>query len=155
AATALILLAALDPATSRLFPPCPFRLATGLECPGCGTLRACHRLLHGDLAAAFRLNPLLLFAAALAIASVASRRPMSARWGLLLVGGRVCFGVLRTLPAYPSPPARAGGCRPRPCTPPRHRRARPKPRTRWCPSPRGRRAAPPIAPPSASARARR
>jgi hypothetical protein len=51
-------LLAYDPATSRLFPPCPFRALTGLACPGCGTLRALHQGLHGNLAAAFYLNPL-------------------------------------------------------------------------------------------------
>jgi hypothetical protein len=95
----LTLLAAFDPATSRLFPPCPFRLATGLECPGCGALRACHHLLHGDAIAAFRLNPLLFVAAALGIASVARRSPLRPRWGFLLFGATVSFWVLHNLPA--------------------------------------------------------
>ena len=49
-----------DPATSRILPPCPFRWATGLLCPGCGSLRGLHQLLHSDPAAAFRLNPLMV-----------------------------------------------------------------------------------------------
>ncbi len=49
-----------DPATSSLYPPSPFRLLTGLYCPGCGTLRALHQLLHGNLGKAFGLNPLMV-----------------------------------------------------------------------------------------------
>src|SRR4028118_1392752 len=41
-------------------PPCPFFYFTGLFCPGCGTLRAVHALLRGDLVRAFGLNPLLI-----------------------------------------------------------------------------------------------
>ncbi|MEM9293244.1 MAG: DUF2752 domain-containing protein [Acidobacteriota bacterium] len=39
-------------------PRCPFRSFTGFLCPGCGSLRAMHHLLHGELALALRLNPL-------------------------------------------------------------------------------------------------
>jgi hypothetical protein len=53
-----ILLRALDPATSRIFPPCPFLYLTGLYCPGCGSLRAIHQLLHGNFHEAWAMNPL-------------------------------------------------------------------------------------------------
>jgi hypothetical protein len=49
-----------DPAASRLFPPCLFHKLTGLYCPGCGSLRALHSLLNGNLKAALSLNPLML-----------------------------------------------------------------------------------------------
>lgn len=35
---------------------------TGLDCPGCGSQRAIHHLLHLDLKAAFLSNPLLVLA---------------------------------------------------------------------------------------------
>lgn len=41
-----------DPAGSRLFPRCPFLSLTGLRCPGCGSQRALHSLLHGEIARA-------------------------------------------------------------------------------------------------------
>ncbi len=44
------------------FPICPFRFLTGLTCPGCGTTRALHQILHGHIFTAFTLNPLLLIA---------------------------------------------------------------------------------------------
>jgi hypothetical protein len=51
-----------EPGKSGFFPACPFRLLTGFTCPGCGTTRALHQVLHGHLDAAFTLNPLLLLA---------------------------------------------------------------------------------------------
>jgi hypothetical protein len=51
-----------EPGKSGFFPACPFRLLTGFNCPGCGTTRALHQILHGHFATAFTLNPLLLLA---------------------------------------------------------------------------------------------
>jgi len=45
---------------ASLVPPCPLRALTGLECPLCGATRMTYELLHGDPAAAFALNPVLL-----------------------------------------------------------------------------------------------
>src|SRR2546421_13112009 len=50
-----------DPAITEVFPICPFRYLTGYYCPGCGSLRALHQLLHGNLAAALGYNPLMVF----------------------------------------------------------------------------------------------
>lgn len=61
AAGGVFLLAALrifDPSTSSIFPPCPTNALTSLHCPGCGTLRALHALLRGDLGEAFSQNTL-------------------------------------------------------------------------------------------------
>ena len=49
-----------EPGKSGFFPGCPFRLLTGFTCPGCGTTRALHQVLHGHFDSAFTLNPLLL-----------------------------------------------------------------------------------------------
>lgn len=51
-----------DPARVSFFPPCPFKLLTGLECPGCGSQRCLHQLLHGHVRQAFGYNPLLVLA---------------------------------------------------------------------------------------------
>jgi hypothetical protein len=49
-----------DPARGGLYPPCLLHQYTGLNCPGCGSLRALHHLTHGEFSAAFRCNPLLM-----------------------------------------------------------------------------------------------
>jgi Protein of unknown function (DUF2752) len=53
---ALSLLFFFDPAAGLFYPPCLFRSVLGMACPGCGSLRAIHQLLHGNFAAAWRLN---------------------------------------------------------------------------------------------------
>jgi hypothetical protein len=42
------------------FPECPFHKFTGFDCPGCGSQRAVHALLRGDIAGAADLNLLLV-----------------------------------------------------------------------------------------------
>lgn len=53
---------ALDPASSTAFPRCTFLSLTGYKCPGCGSQRAIHALLNGDVVAAFKYNAMLLIA---------------------------------------------------------------------------------------------
>lgn len=49
-----------DPSTTSWYPPCLVRHLTGFECPGCGSLRAAHSLVSGDMLAAFDYNLLLV-----------------------------------------------------------------------------------------------
>src|SRR5258705_3955577 len=49
-----------EPGTTGFFPACPFRTLTGFTCPGCGSTRGLHRLLHGDIVSAFEFNPLMV-----------------------------------------------------------------------------------------------
>ena len=49
-----------DPAENILFPKCIFHTVTGLECPGCGSQRAFHQLLSGNIAEAFKYNALVV-----------------------------------------------------------------------------------------------
>ncbi|WP_406692326.1 DUF2752 domain-containing protein [Saccharopolyspora sp. ID03-671] len=58
AGAALVL--AVDPTSDGGFPlpPCPIKLLTGLDCPGCGGTRMLFSLLHADLPAAWHYNAL-------------------------------------------------------------------------------------------------
>lgn len=49
-----------DPAHAKFFPPCVFHSVTGLYCPGCGSTRAAHALLHGHVREAIGFNLLLV-----------------------------------------------------------------------------------------------
>lgn len=107
-ATTAVALYALDPATSAVFPSCPLRAWTGWLCPGCGTLRAMHALLHGSIVAALQANALATVAVLSAgVAWLHDRaRPAAAPWlhlmshagfsaaGVALV---LIFGALRNI----------------------------------------------------------
>lgn len=106
-AAALTFFYLFDPVRTLAFTPCPFHLLTGLYCPGCGTARGLHALLHGHLLAALRLNLLMVVALPLIgcglvlKAARPSRALVSRRlcWSIILA--IVAFGVLRNLPAWP------------------------------------------------------
>lgn len=55
-----------DPAQTPS-PKCVFKVLTGYDCPGCGSQRAFHALLHGRLADAWGFNPFVFFAVPLAV----------------------------------------------------------------------------------------
>lgn len=58
---AAVLYGLFDPAEHPFFPKCPFLMLTGgFRCPGCGSQRAIHALLHLDLKGAFIHNPLVI-----------------------------------------------------------------------------------------------
>ena len=102
----VLLLYVFPPAETRFYPRCIFHAVTGLECPGCGSLRAAHSVLHGDFAAAFRFNPLPFVLLPLAGLTWAVYRPagwsaIPAKWIWSLLGVIIAFGVLRNLPLPP------------------------------------------------------
>ena len=52
-----------NPEVYHFYPVCIFHQVTGWECPGCGGLRASYQLMHGNFAAAWRFNPLVVLLA--------------------------------------------------------------------------------------------
>ena len=98
-----------DPSRVPIYPVCTFHRLTGLDCPGCGTLRAAHELLHGHLWAALHFNALFVlslpFLAWVAFRFVrrqfsarAAAPVIRARWIWWYVAAWIAFGVLRDLP---------------------------------------------------------
>ena len=102
-ATAAAILFVFDPTRVGILPPCPLHEFTGLWCPGCGSTRALHQLLHGHLAPAFRFNPLAISLLPLVgyLAVRQGRVTMKPVWIWTLFGVIVCFGILRNIPVYP------------------------------------------------------
>lgn len=98
----LNLLYQFNPVASHLFPPCPFHYLTGLHCPGCGSLRAVHRILHGDVSGALSMNPLLVMSLPIFPIAVFRRSWLYARWlPLTLFIVIILFAVLRNIPEWP------------------------------------------------------
>ncbi|MEW2480221.1 DUF2752 domain-containing protein [Mycobacterium sp. NPDC051198] len=92
-----------------LFPGCPFKALTGLNCPACGGLRMTHDLLHGDVAAAVVDNVFALVGLPALIVW------MLVRWRLgkalfpmpavvTIVVAVVLWTVVRNLPGFPLVP---------------------------------------------------
>ena len=112
AAAACAVLFCYDPRQYHFYPVCFFHLTTGLLCPGCGALRALHQLLHGNLVAAFHLNPVLVMVlpvmlwlgARYALRKAAGQpaslglRPL---WLWLALAAVLIVSVLRNLPGAP------------------------------------------------------
>jgi Protein of unknown function (DUF2752) len=103
-----------DPSGATSFPVCPFSAITGLYCPGCGTLRSLHALLHADLRSAFGFNavtvllaPMLVVAwLSVGVAGIGGRRlPRlwnAPRWtGYAIAVAVGLFWILRNLPWAP------------------------------------------------------
>lgn len=93
------------------FPRCPFYVFTGLYCPGCGSQRATHALLHGQVLRAAGLNllavaalPLLALGAADGVRAGLTGVPRRAAllyrpWlAWLTLAATLAFAVLRNLP---------------------------------------------------------
>jgi hypothetical protein len=110
---AIVLLRVFDPAASGVFPPCPVRYLTGLYCPGCGSLRAMHALLHGDIGRAWAMNPLMMVTLPFLTYGLVSeallelrgsRLPevmLPASWIRAFCFVVVLYAVARNLPLYP------------------------------------------------------
>jgi hypothetical protein len=104
-----------EPGKTGFFPACPFRMLTGFTCPGCGSTRGLHRLLHGDIVSALEFNPLmvlslpfLLYALVRYTAAAVSGRPLQrhnidAKYIWVLFGIIMSFWIFRNTRFYPFP----------------------------------------------------
>ncbi len=104
-----------EPGKTGFFPACPFRMLTGLACPGCGSTRGLHRLLHGAIISALEFNPLmvlllpfLLYALVRYTAAAVSGRPLQrhnldAKYIWMLFGVIMSFWIFRNTRFYPFP----------------------------------------------------
>jgi hypothetical protein len=112
-AVGAVLLWVFDPATTGVFPPCPVLYLTGWYCPGCGSLRAIHQLLHGHVWAAWAMNPLTVLLLPFLGYGLASHQLFEIRgrglpqpslpavWIRALCAVILLFGIVRNLPFHP------------------------------------------------------
>lgn len=102
-----------EPGKSGFFLACPFRKLTGFTCPGCGSTRALHRLIHGDVVAAFQFNPLFTLALPLLVyvllrytdAAIRGKpinpNRLNAKYIWVLFVVILSFWIFRNMPFYP------------------------------------------------------
>jgi hypothetical protein len=108
-ASVTLRVALVDPRVPNRYPSCIFHAITGFECPGCGSTRAIHDLLQGDLMSAVDLNVLTVIAlpwmawryAVWALGRPSYRKPVDYRV-IVAIGVMVTmYGALRNLPISP------------------------------------------------------
>lgn len=98
-----IVLYSINPAGSDFYMNCPFYFLTGYHCPGCGSLRGMHQLLHGNMGAAFSLNPLFaILIPALTGVYLFKRKLLQQTWmPIALLVLILLYWVLRNIPFAP------------------------------------------------------
>jgi len=104
-----------EPGKSGVFPVCPFRTLTGYACPGCGSTRGLHALVHGDIVTAFKFNPLLILSLPFLAyaflrftnAAISGRHlpsnQLKAKYIWTIFGFVLFFWIFRNTPFYPFP----------------------------------------------------
>lgn len=94
----MCLLYFFDPETTTQYPRCPFYALTGLQCPGCGTLRGLHALMHLRLLEAWRYNPLMIASIPFIILlSLFPRFCKSVKVGWMVLAATLLWWIARNL----------------------------------------------------------
>lgn len=113
ASAGAVVLYACPPGPGSFYPPCLFRAATGLHCPGCGSARCCHALLHGRLAQALAYNVALVVSLPFVVVGLLAEAwryakglppaaPRLPAWVVWAIAAAISlFWVLRNVPAEP------------------------------------------------------
>ena len=90
------------PGKSHWLPPCFFHQLTGILCPGCGSTRALHAMIHGDVLRSLHNNALLLPALAVILSLAAfPRLAVNRRFVTAVLAIVVAFMILRNIPCWP------------------------------------------------------
>lgn len=110
----LILLYFKNPKQGGIFPPCPFLFLTGFYCPGCGTLRGIHALVHGQILRAVQYNILMVISIPFVIyllleklgieingRLLIKRKLFSKTFYKILLGVIILYWIFRNIPLYP------------------------------------------------------
>ncbi|HVQ38797.1 MAG TPA: DUF2752 domain-containing protein [Pyrinomonadaceae bacterium] len=104
-----------EPGKSGVFLVCPFFALTGFACPGCGSTRGLHQLLHGNVVAAFKFNPLMMvmlpfllyalvrYTNAVLRGQRLKGNQLDAKYIWLLFFVVLSFWIVRNTPLYPFP----------------------------------------------------
>lgn len=88
--------------------PCPFRLITGFQCPGCGISRMLISLVHLDFVSAYHYNPFILLTSPIILFIIVysdyryikTGDGSFGKWNFILMAelaGLLIFGILRNI----------------------------------------------------------
>jgi len=109
----IYLYSSYNPEKYQFFPKCPVFLLTGYQCPGCGSQRAFYHLFHGNIATAFKYNPLMLLLVPYVLSGIyleymanktnpriiRIRNLLFGKWAILLLALTiVLFTIIRNIP---------------------------------------------------------
>jgi hypothetical protein len=106
-------LTVVPPTASSYYPKCISYQITGTHCPGCGTTRALHALLNGEVGQAFAYNALAIVAFPFLVVSLLRslwfwlwdrpgrpiKFPHQLTWAIAIAF--ILFWILRNIPVYP------------------------------------------------------
>lgn len=85
-----------NPQEHSFYPRCPFFVWTGLKCPGCGTARAMHQLVHGNVLEAIRFNGMLVAVIPVLVAIAFSDKCRKSVWlGRAVLAATLVWWVAR------------------------------------------------------------
>ena len=110
----LLFIYLVKPGGDGIYPKCPTRIFMGLNCPGCGTLRAVHSLLHLNFKEAVKFNlllvvllPILIYGITVYLAEALFSKKLPDvfnnrvfLWVIIVL--IIVFTVLRNIPFYPA-----------------------------------------------------
>ena len=84
AAIAIATYALVNPSNSAFIPKCPFKILTGLSCPGCGIQRAIHAATEGHFSEALSYNYFLVVSLPYLLALVLEKWILPSKWSAKL-----------------------------------------------------------------------
>jgi len=103
--TLAILYRTYNPSGNVYFPKCPFRVLSGLKCPGCGSQRAVHYLLNFDVFNAIKENVILVLSIPYVLAgfvfdSLKELNENILKWRVILFGRKAIYVILTIVIAF-------------------------------------------------------
>ncbi len=102
---AAVFLYFVEPGSTGWAPPCLFHVLTGLYCPGCGTGRGLHLLVHGDFAGALQMNSLMVLTLPLLVYLIVrqsvTNKPVQSWVYRLITVIIFAYWLGRNIPTYP------------------------------------------------------
>ena len=94
----IIILFCFNPEDVDWMPRCLFFSLTGLKCPGCGTLRGLHYMLHLKISDAWEMNPFMVVGLPLTgVLLLVPRWHKNAKIGIFITAATLTWWIVRNI----------------------------------------------------------